>query len=279
MARVNNQRPRYGLIIIDGKEAGLVSILEAGIFKNALHGVILDCGPIWFDGFGSIDDFQIFMEAFTAQFPKRFGRRVRVTSGFKNSEQAKDIMRMHGFKTPNREGYKTIWLDLREDEDALRQNLKKKWRNSLSKAERQGLDIVWSDEGQHFGWLIENYAKDKAEKNYHNVSLKTFMKLAVQFSGGKKMLQGTALFDGKPIAAIVCLNHGLASTYQIGYASETGREKCATHLLLWDVIAQLKERKIYDFDLGGINEEGATNVGKFKSGMGGKEFETLGLYC
>lgn len=279
MARLNNQRPRYGLIMIDGNEAGLVSILEAGVLKNALHGVILDCGPLWFDGYGSIEDFSVFMDAFTAQFPKRFGRRLRVTSGYKNSVEAQDIMATHGFKTTDAYGYKTIWLDLRESEETLRKNLNRKWRNSLSKAERQNLEIIWSDDGQYFGWLLEHYARDKAAKNYDNVSIKTFMKLAVQFSSGKNLLQGTALFDGQPIAAIVCLNHGLASTYQIGYASDIGRAKWAHHMLLWDAIAQMKERNIYNFDLGGINEEGAKTIGKFKSGMGGEEVEMLGLYC
>ena len=52
MAEISGQKPRWGLIKIDNVEAGLVQILEVGFLKNLIHAVILDRGPLWFDGFG-----------------------------------------------------------------------------------------------------------------------------------------------------------------------------------------------------------------------------------
>lgn len=52
-ARSGNKKRGGGLIEIDGKEAGLVQMFEAGILWNAIHGIIIDRGPLWFEGFGN----------------------------------------------------------------------------------------------------------------------------------------------------------------------------------------------------------------------------------
>ncbi len=278
MARLNNQRLRQGTINIDGTAAGLVQILEIGILKNAIHAVILDRGPVWFEERGSFDDFKQFLDCFSREFPKRLGRRIRFIPEVESTQSAKQLMQEYGYKPASQQGYQTIWLDLRPTIEDLRTGLKSKWRNMLRKAEKQDLEVRWSDEGENFSWLMTNYERDKREKGYDGASLKTLVAMAAQFSRGKNMLIGTALLDNEPIAAIMLLNHGKSSTYQIGYTSETGRQKCAHHLLLWRALHELKERGINDFDLGGVNAQSAKGVKIFKQGLGGKLYETPGLY-
>ena len=275
IARLNHQRIRCGVIRIKGEDAGLVTILEAGIFKNAVHGIWLDRGPLWFNGYGSMSDFESFLDAFEAEFPKRFGRRVRFIPEIENSAAARTVMEDRGYKSAGN-SYQTIWLDLRPSEEDLRAGLDKKWRNILSKGEKNNLEIVW--DGKHFSWLVQQYSADKALRGYDGPSLKTLKALALEFSRGQNMMIGTALLEGKPIAAILLLIHGASATYQIGYTSDLGREKCAHHVLLWNAVTALKERKIDDFDLGGVNEEQAKGVLQFKKGMGGELVETAGLF-
>ena len=278
MAILNHQSLRQGVIKINGQEAGLVQVLEAGILWDAVQGVLLDRGPLWFKGFGGILDFEAFLKAFSKEYPKRFGRRIRFIPEVKQSTAAVQVMKDYGYRVASQRGYQTIWLDLSRDLEVLRQNLKSKWRNVLKKAEKQNLEVIWSDKGEHFAWLINHYAADKAVRGYDGPSPKTISILAKEFSRGQNMLIGTALLDGEPIAAILLFNHGSSATYQIGFTSDIGREKCAHHLLLWRAIIELKERDINDFDLGGINEETAKGVKLFKEGLGGKIYETLGLY-
>ncbi len=273
MAKQNRQTIRHGLIKINDHTAGFVQIIEAGILKNAIHAVILDRGPVWREGFGDPEDFAAFLHEFSKQFPRRFGRRLRFIP--EASPQSADLLKDYGFK-PVGQNYKTIWLDLRPPLETLQKNLKKNWRAELKKSEN--LQTHWSDDGKNFSWVMQNYEHDKAEKGYDGVSLKTMVYLAGEFSRGKNMLIGTALFDEKPIAAIVILSHGKSATYQIGYTSEQGRKTSAHHLLLWQAVEQLKERGIHDFDLGGINEDTAKGLKRFKMGMGGKITETLGLH-
>ncbi len=278
MAHLNHQKIRRGVIKINGDEAGLVQVLEAGILKNAVHGVLLDRGPLWFGGYGSIADFELFLSVFSREFPKRLGRRIRFLPEMENNSEMKGLLQKYGYKCAKNSSYKTVWLDLSNDLAVLRKNLNSKWRNILKKSEKQGLELVWSDKGGNFAWLINHYSADKALRKYDGPSPKSIAALAYQFSRGKNMLVGAALLEGEPIAAILILGHGSSATYQIGYTSEMGRKKCAHHLLLWTALEQLKERNINDFDLGGVNEECAKGVKKFKEGMGGDLYETLGLY-
>jgi len=75
---INQIGARHGIIKIDGVAAGLVQIGEVGLFRNLVHVVNLDRGPMWFEGFDTALNAAAFFAAFSRQFPKRFGRRIRV---------------------------------------------------------------------------------------------------------------------------------------------------------------------------------------------------------
>ena len=278
MARLNHQRIRWGMIRINGDDAGIVQILEAGLFKNIVHGVMCDRGPLWLEGFGSISDFECFVKEFARQFPKRLGRRIRFIPEVETSEEHEGILKRYGFTRKNEAEYQTYWLDLEPDLDTLRANLKKRWRYELRKGEAEDLKIEWSDEGKHFGWLMNEYGRDKDARGYDGASVNTMVALASEFSRGKNLLIGTALLEGRPIASILILNHGRSATYQVGYTSDKGRDKRAHYVLLWEALARLKEKNINAFDLGGVNDESAKGVKIFKEGLGGKLFQSLGLY-
>ncbi|MBI1301441.1 MAG: peptidoglycan bridge formation glycyltransferase FemA/FemB family protein [Alphaproteobacteria bacterium] len=277
MTRMNQQAVRQAYIFINGKKAGIFQVLEAGIFKKMIHGVILDRGPLWFEGFGSVAHFTAFLDSFTGEFPQRFGRKIRFLPEMEKSESVKSILQKAGFRQRQEATYKTIWLDLTRDERVLRDGLHKKWRNMLNKSEKVEMQIVLSDKGEYFDWAIHNYTMDKAMRGYDGPSAKTVALLAQQFSRGKNMIIATAMLEGVPIASIVVLIHGSSATYQIGYTSDKGREACAHHLLLWRMVLELKERHIYDFDLGGINED-TKGIKRFKTGFGGEVFEIPGIY-
>lgn len=278
MARERQQRPRRGLIMMNGESAGLVQLLEVGLLKNTVHGVMLDCGPLWFDGFGTPEDFSAFMKLFRKEFPKRLGRKIRIIPNVPDLQAYTDILENSGFTQSSKGSSDTIWLDLRPSLDDLRKNLYSGWRQSLLKAEKKSINIIHDYKGQYVSWLLREYEKDKTIKGYSGVTQKTLLALARHFLSGENMLISVAQVDNRPIAAIVVFIHGFSATYQIGFTSAAGRELCAHHLLLWDVLTVLKERSVYDFDLGGFNEGSAQGVKAFKQAMGGEVVKTAGLY-
>ncbi len=273
-----HQSPRFGLIRMDGVEAGLVQILEAGLFKNAIHALILDRGPLWFEGFGQADHIRAFFDEFNRLFPARFGRKRRIIPEISDSPENRQIFADLGYKRLDRPGYQTIWLNLRQKPEILRASLKQKWRNILNRAEKSDLEMEWDREGKFLSWAIKSYETDRREKGYPGVSLPFLTALASTFGMRGDLLIGRAILAKKPVAGIIVLCHGSAATYQVGWTSGAGRKAGAHHILLWDSLRQLCERGVHDFDLGGINDQDADGVRRFKEGMGGEKIVLSGQY-
>ena len=275
---VNYQRARWGLIKIDGMAAGLVQILEASVLGRLFHAVILDRGPLWFEGYGDDSHFEAFLETLNREFPARFGRRRRFIPEITDRPAVRALLERNGFKRRGAETYQTIWLGLTPNLETLHKNLKKKWRNALSKAQRRNLRVEWDFEGAHLTWFLQGYALDKAQKNYDGPSVKLMQALGRSFIAGKGLMIGRAMLDNRPVAAILIVCHGRSATYQIGWSSQEGRETAAHNLLLWEALAVLKGRGITDFDLGGINETQSEGIKIFKDGLGGRSVSLPGIY-
>lgn len=278
MARLNQQNIRRGIVYIDGQEAGLIQILEAGLFRNVVHAVLIDRAPLWFEGFRKSDHFESFLECLRLEFPARVGRKIRFIPEVSKSPEILDLMKRYGFSQKAASSYQTFWLDLGRDLKDLRGGMYPSWRNKLNRAERHEIETVFDDGEFWLPWLLKEYVQDRIQRRYKGVSLRSLNALTSQFLRGQNMLVGTALLDGAPIAAILIFIHGSSATYQIGYTTKRGREVCAHHLLLWRACSALKEKKVYDFDLGGVNDADAKGVKTFKEAMGGQMVETAGLF-
>lgn len=271
VAETEKQKSRWGVIKINDTEAGLVQINEAGLFKNLIHAVILDRGPLWFEGFGNAEHIAAFFKEFNRQFPNRIGRKRRIIP-----ETDMDLTPL-GFESTNT-SYETIWLDVTKPEEELRTNLKKNWRGTLQKAEKQDFTLEWDSKGELYTWLMQNYAVDKEAKGYDGPSVKLLKSMAKYHLPRGELLIGRASLNGNAVAGILILCHGAGATYQVGFTTNEGRDNGAHHLLLWQALGVLKFKRIRDFDLGGINDETAKGVKQFKTGMGGQTVTLSGLY-
>lgn len=269
---INNQSARWGVIELDGEEAGLVQIMEVSLLNKLIHIVALDRGPLWFDGYGGYEDVEAFFEIYNKEFKPRLGRKRRILP-----ETTHDVL-PYKRKLPTL-AYQTIWLDLTPDIDALRTGLKKNWRGALKKAEESNISVSGDEPLKHLSWLLHHYESDKENRSYQAASSKTIIALAKYFAPKDNMLLLRAQSHGSDIAAILIFIHGASATYQIGWTHpQKGRKNNAHHLLLWEAIKQLKERGIKDFDLGGVNDLTAKGVKKFKEGLGGELVEYCGQY-
>lgn len=277
--RFYRQKVRWGLIFIDGNEAGLVQVFEAGLFFNLLHGVILDRGPIWFDNFGNAIHIQAFLREIQNEFPKRFGRKCRFLLEIEDGASANSLIKQSGLKhNSGKSSYETYWLDLTLDNDQLRENLNRKWRNKLNRAEEANIQIEWDFKGVFYPFLYADYVKDKLNRNYSGISPQFLNILAPFLLKNKNMIIGRAIKNGEEIANVMFIKHGRSATYQIGVTSQKGRKNNAHHLLLWQGLSVLKDRGICELDLGGINDESAEGIKQFKKAMGGEFYRLVGHY-
>lgn len=275
---LNNQRARWGLIEINGEQAGLCQILEAGILGNLIHAVILDRGPLWLPGFNTPENHAAFLKTYNEEFPARLGRKRRIIPEMPDNQETRTVLNTYGFKNSGAQPYQTIMLDLSQNIETLREQLKKRWRGSLKKAEESNLEIEFDYGGIHFPWLMKLYALDRAEKGYDGPNIKLLHALAKIMNKNRMVLIGLAVLKGKAVAGILIFLHGHGATYQIGVTDVAGRQNNAHHLLLWCAIKELKNMGITHFDLGGINDDTAKGVKTFKEGMGGKLITLPGLY-
>ena len=279
MRSAKQQGARFGVIRIAGAEAGLLQLQEVGLAGRAIHLLSLDRGPAWFDGFGSLDHWHGFLDALNAEFPRRLGRRRRILPELTDTPAARDRLTAAGFlRQDGQPGYQTIWLDLDPTLDSLRAGLKQKWRNTLNKAERQGLAVEVDEAGDRIDWIVARYAADKQARDYPGPAPAFLAVLARAFAADGKCLVLTAARDGETVAAVLLLLHGRSATYQVGWSSPEGRTLGAPTLLLWNAVTWLQERGYHDFDLGGVNDRDAAGVKAFKAGLGGEEVRLVGQY-
>lgn len=279
VCKTKYKKARWGLILIDGQEAGLVQILETGVLGNLFHTIELDRGPLWFEGFGGAAHIKMFFDEFNRQFPNRFGRKRRFIPEIDGGPSAEKILGQSGLKSsPLISAYQTLWWDLSLDDETARQNLKGNWRGSLNKAERAGLETDWDDQGKLYRWIRGIYALDKEIRGFGGVSPKLLDNLAAFSAQDRSMIIGKAVKDGRDIAATLFFVHGQSATYQVGWSSDEGRQYCAHHLLLWQARDILRKRGIKYLDLGGVNDESAAGVKKFKEGTNAETSKLVGHF-
>ncbi len=270
-SQFNRQRVRWGLMSVDGREAGLVQVFEASFM--GLHAVMLDRGPLWFAGFDTPENITAFFKAFDEEFPRRFGRRRRVIP-----EMPQEVVMPAGYRAVKAAApYQTIWLDLTQDEEFLRSQLKKNWRNALSKAERAALRLEWDKPQEGLAWLLAHHQAHRTMKNFQAASPAFIRTLARYFMPRGDMLVGRVFSGAEAVAGVLFFRHGGGATYQVGWSGEEGRALNAHQLLLWQGLLQLKAAGVRDLDLGGVNDQ-AEGVSRFKEGLGGEIVTLPGIY-
>lgn len=282
ICKSSKKKASWGVVHINDQPAGLVQITQAGILNNIVHAIELDLGPIWFENFGSAEHYGAFFETYNKQFPKRFGRarRILVNAPASDTDMSsiQDQLSKLRMKKHETSPYQTLWVDLSTSKEELRKALKSKWRNMLNKGEKQSMHIEFTDDLKGIPLILKHYELDKITKDYNGPSVALIKDLCVYFGPQKNVLIGKASLDNKLIAAIVVFVHGGSATYQIGWSSEDGRKNAAHNVLLWNALCTLKDKGIKHFDLGGINDETAKNVKRFKEGLGGIKATSPGQY-
>ncbi len=266
-----------GIIKKDMNEIGFFLLQEGGFLWSLFHVIILDRGPIWFVGENTLDNNIKFVKLLSNKYKKRFGRKRRWLIEHQNKTLISELTKHNWHQHPI-PPYKTCLLDLTKDLTILEENYHKKWLSSLNKARNQDLNIRYDYEGAYLNTLLKNYTNHKSHKGYQGPSLAYLKSLFTDLCTHKNLLC-VIVSKGRDIHSIIALPiHGKTATYQTGWTSEEGRKTQANYLALHTAISHLKEKKITYLDLGGINDEHAEGVTRFKKRMNGETIELIGQF-
>ncbi len=174
----------------------------------------------------------------------------------------------------------TLVLDLRQDEEALLQGMKQKWRYNVRLASRKGV-VVRRGGLDDLDLLYRMYAETALRDGFVIRTRDYYMQAWKSFTERGLAQPLVAEVEGIPVAAQVIYRFGKMGWYLYGMSTHQHREKMPNHLLHWEAIRWAKEQgcEAYDF-VGAPNEldesDSMWGVYRFKKGFGGEFVRTIG---
>ena len=168
--------------------------------------------------------------------------------------------------------YRTFILDLAPPLEELRRKLDKKWRNQLTRSEKNGLKVVARNGTDEYQSFCPMYHQMQRRKPFEStVSVEEFGRIQEDLPESHRMRILICEQEGVPVAGLVASTMGDSAIYLLGATSDDGLNSKGSYLLHWTLIQWLKENGFQYYDLGGINPERNPGVYHFKSGLSGAD--------
>ncbi|MGB8988293.1 MAG: peptidoglycan bridge formation glycyltransferase FemA/FemB family protein [Candidatus Sulfotelmatobacter sp.] len=175
--------------------------------------------------------------------------------------------------------YRTIVLDVTPPLDQLRKDLDKKWRNQLTRSEKNGLTVSGDTGTVAYGIFCRMYAQMLKRKAFETtVDIAEFERIQKSLPESHRMRILICEQNGVPVAGIVASAMGDSGIYLLGATSDDGLNSKGAYLLQWTMIQWLKKNGFKSYDLGGIDPEGNPGVYSFKKGFSGADVSQLGPF-
>jgi lipid II:glycine glycyltransferase (peptidoglycan interpeptide bridge formation enzyme) len=168
--------------------------------------------------------------------------------------------------------YRTFVLDVAPSIEELRKNLDKKWRNQLSRSERNGLNVVAGSGTDAYRRFSTMYGQMRDRKTFETtVDVEEFGRIQQDLPENQRMRILICERNGKPVAGVAASAMGDSAIYLLGATSDDGLDAKGSYLLQWTWIQWLKENGVRWYDLGGIDPDGNPGVYHFKKGFSGAD--------
>jgi lipid II:glycine glycyltransferase (peptidoglycan interpeptide bridge formation enzyme) len=168
--------------------------------------------------------------------------------------------------------YRTFILDLTPPLEELRRNLDKKWRNQLTRAEKNGLKVVAGSGPEEYRAFCQMYNEMRTRKTFEStVNIEEFEQIQQDLPKNHRMRVFICEQQGVPVAGVVASAMGDSAIYVLGATSDNGLDAKGSYLLQWTLIQWLKESGVRGYDLGGIDPQQNAGVYHFKRGLSGKD--------
>ena len=172
--------------------------------------------------------------------------------------------------------YRTFVLDLAPSLEELRANLDKKWRNQLTRSEKNGLKVIARSGTDEYRTFSRMYKQMRSRKIFEStVNIDEFEEIQKDLPEVHRMRILICEQAGKPVAGVVSSAMGDSAIYLLGATSDDGLNAKGSYLLQWTLVQWLKENGVKWYDLGGIHPERNPGVYHFKRGFSGADVSQL----
>ena len=233
-------------------------------------------GPMWRrrDAIADPMDFRMGLRALRNELVLKRGLFLRCYPFLFESDgiDYRAILAEEGFvEAPGETPQRTLLLGLEPSLDELRRNFDHKWRNRLSKAERNGLECEEGSEDPLFGRFIELYRALLDRKKFEEPNdIREFRGLQRQLPDQHKMRVVLVGSSGAPSCGAVFTAVGATGVYLFGACNELGMTTNGSYLAQWKAIQWLKQQGCRHYNLNGVNPEKNPGTYHFKAGIAGK---------
>ncbi len=170
---------------------------------------------------------------------------------------------------------RTRQIDLRSEEAALWGDLRKKWRQYVNKARKNGVRIVEAGPER----LPEFYSIYRETARRAGFVIRTYESYLTVWEAFSRLDMARLLFaeteDGNGLATLFLLRVGDRVIEPYGGMTGAGAESRANYLLKWEAIRSSREAGASVYDMWGISHGG---IDHFKTGFGGREIRYVGAW-
>ena len=168
--------------------------------------------------------------------------------------------------------YRTLVLDLAPTLEDLRKNFDKKWRNQLTRAEKNDLAVISGTTDELYRTFCRMYHDMRGRKSFETtVDVEEFGRMQHSLPESQRMRVLICTDKGVPAAGVVVSAQGDSAIYLLGATSAEGLNSKGAYLLHWTVIQWLKGIGVRWYDLGGIDPKHNPGVYHFKKGFSGAD--------
>jgi lipid II:glycine glycyltransferase (peptidoglycan interpeptide bridge formation enzyme) len=168
--------------------------------------------------------------------------------------------------------YRTFVVDLAPPLEELRKNLDRKWRNQLTRGEKNNLTVIAGNGIEEYRAFCEIYRQMRQRKTFETtVDEDEFMRIQEELPESHRMRILLCQENGVTVAGMVATAMGDSAIYLLGATSDQGLNAKGAYLLQWNMIQWLKENGTRWYDLGGIDPEANPGVYHFKKGFSGSD--------
>lgn len=166
-------------------------------------------------------------------------------------------------------------IDLRSDEEALWDDLRKKWRQYVNKARKGGITVVDGD-GDRLGEFYRIYRETADRAGFLIRAESAYRDVWDAFApSGRARLLFAQTPDGEPQATLFLVRCGPRVVEPYGGMTAGGADSRANYLLKWEAIRTSREQGATSYDLWGLATGG---IAHFKTGFGGREVRYIGAW-
>lgn len=248
-----------------------VRIMKIPIIKAGV--AYVRWGPLWkrYNTDNQLEDFHQIIKAMRKEYAERRGLFLWIIPNeIEQRSEIRTIIESAGFKWTGKD-YRTLYLNLAQPLESIRNNMSKSWRKHLNKAESNALTVMEGAGMDLFDIVEQLFRETVTRKGFEpGINIDDYRALQESLPEYMKMQIMVCKSEEKPIAGLIGSSLGEMGIELIAATGNEGMELGGSYILRWKMLEYLRNRGCNFYNLNSINPERNPGGYQFKSGFSGK---------